>query len=98
MGYVELPDQPPAAGGKLQGTVVLDKQELRVTVDLLKDALAELTRGMANGFGHAAAAPAGPTPTPAVAATAAQAGPRPATSVQQPVYVPASYITVWVDC
>jgi hypothetical protein len=75
MGYVDLPDQPPAAGGKLLGTIVLDEQELRVTVGLLKDALAELTKGMANGVSHAA-----PNPAAAVPAQAA------ATSVQ-PRYV-----------
>jgi hypothetical protein len=84
MGYVDLPDQPPATGGKLQGTIVLDEQELRVTVGLLKDALAELTKGMANGFSHAAAAPLAATPS---RATAAQAGPRAATTVQLPRYV-----------
>jgi hypothetical protein len=69
MGYVELPLEPPRQGGKLTGTVVLDSDELRVTVGLLKDALAELTNGMSNGVIHHAAAPQpGPHGQPAAAA------------------------------
>jgi hypothetical protein len=89
MGYVELPDLPPSAGGKLHGEIVLDGPELRATVDLLKEALAELTQGMANGFSsHAAAAPSGPSPaaSTAVAPAAAAAAPRPPAIAQpQPV-------------
>lgn len=79
MGYVELPDLAPAAGGKLHGEIVLDGPELRATVDLLKEALAELTQGMANGFSSHAPAPSGPSPAP----TAAAAAPRPATTAHQ---------------
>lgn len=57
MGYVELPDLPVAAG-KLHGTIILDQQELQVTVNLLKSALAELTNGstgrQSSGAGPAA--------------------------------------------
>lgn len=93
MGYVELPDHVPAAGGRLHGTILFDDQELRVTVSLLKDALAELTRDVPNGFIHAAP-PAGPIPTPAapaqhrqapVPSAAPSAGARAATTAQQPV-------------
>lgn len=78
MGYVELPDHVLAAGGRLHGTILFDDQELRVTVNLLKDALAELTRDVPNGVIHAAP-PAGPIPTPAAPAQQRQA-PVPPTS------------------
>lgn len=81
MGYVELPDLAPAAGGKLHGEIVLDGPELRATVDLLKEALAELTQGMGNGFSSHAPAPSGPSPVPTAAPPAA--APRPATTAQQ---------------
>lgn len=83
MGYVELPDQPPAGGGKLQGTIELDKDELTATVSLLKEALAELTRGMANGVGGSTLAPPAAAPVPQ---QQQQAPPRPAptTAQQQP--------------
>lgn len=70
MGFVELPDQAPPSGGKLQGTIVLDEQELQITVSLLKDALAELTKGMANGVTHASAAAADPRYAPPAASAA----------------------------
>jgi hypothetical protein len=73
MGYVELPLEPPRQGGKLTGTIVLDSDELRVTVGLLKDALAELTKGMANGVTpHTAAPQPGPHWAPAAAAATPQ--------------------------
>lgn len=78
MGYVELPDSAPA-GGKLHGVIKFDEQELRATVSLLKEALAELTREMPNGVTHAAAAPAGSS-TGAPPSAAAAGAPRAATA------------------
>ena len=40
MGYVELPDLPPPGGGRMSGTILLERHELLETIDLLKQALA----------------------------------------------------------
>jgi hypothetical protein len=98
MGWIEMPDRAPAEGGKVQMSLVLDPQELRDTVDLLKNVLSEYTSGMSNGISPAQAvqphrpAVAGPsseaTPSPQPLPVAMPAGAHPQ-STQLPL-VPAA--------
>ncbi|KAF8060010.1 hypothetical protein HT031_004948 [Scenedesmus sp. PABB004] len=68
MGWVDIPGAPPAGGGRMRASLLLEPAELAATVDLLKGALQELTAGLPNGL-----APAGEAATPAAAAGAASA-------------------------
>jgi hypothetical protein len=48
MGYVDIPDRPPA-GGRCKAELILEPHELRVTIDLLKAVLNKFTEASSNG-------------------------------------------------
>lgn len=68
MGWTQLPERPPSGGGRMSGTIVLERDELAGVVELLKAAVAEFAAasGLANRH---AASPAGASYVPSPAAT-----------------------------